>query len=365
MSSDTPQVSAPGPGSGPIPGPALVTGAAGFLGRHLVAELLRHGRRVVALDLDLTPLDHHLANKNLVLPDKNLAPSHNHLIRRVSGDLAEAAIRRRALGSGAEDGGSPPPIETIFHLAAAHLGARVPETEFRRVNVEATEALGRDALAAGIRRFVHTSSVGVYGEITDPPADETSPCHPDLPYERTKLEGEGAIRRLIDDGLPAVILRPAWVYGPDCPRTAKLLRAIARRRFVLAGSGRTLRHCLHIDDMVRAFLLAEQCDDALGRVIVVGDHRPVTLLELTRTLADITGAPPPYRIPFGALWLAAVAAEIAFRPLGREPPLSRRTLKFFTNNTAFRTDRARRLLGFEPRHTPRSGFETTWRSLST
>jgi dihydroflavonol-4-reductase len=94
-----------------------------------------------------------------------------------------------------------------------------------------------------VRRFVHCSTVGVYGPLESLPADETTPPMPDIAYERSKLEGEAAIRSVAEEaGLEAVILRPTWVYGPLCPRTQKLIRTVARKRFFFRGDGSNRRH---------------------------------------------------------------------------------------------------------------------------
>lgn len=318
----------------------LVTGADGFIGSHLAADQAERGRRVVALDLHLGNV-RHLA-----------APGRFDL---VEGDVTDPAVLDRALGG----------VDTVFHLAAAHLGAGKELEEFRRVNVTGVRTLAERARAAGVRRFVQCSSVGVFGRVENPPATEESPCRPELAYERTKLEGEQVIRDLAAEGLPAVILRPAWVYGPGCPRTEKLFRTIRKGRFFVAGGGGTLRHCVYIRDMVEAFELAAGAEAALGQVIIVGDAGAVTVRHLVDEMARVAGASRPPSVPLPLLAAAGWLAEMAFKPLGKEPPVSRRTLRFFTGNTAFDIARARRLLGYEPRWDLAAGLAETWSVLSS
>ena len=81
-------------------------------------------------------------------------------------------------------------------------------------------------------------------------------------------------------------------------------------------------------------------------------------------MAGLTGARPPISIPLPMLWLAGAAFELLFAPLGQEPPVSRRTLKFFTGNTAFKIDRARDLLGYDPQYDLATGMAETHRALS-
>ena len=135
--------------------------------------------------------------------------------------------------------------------------------------------------------------------------------------------------------------------------------------FVVAGSGQRLRHGIHISDMVDAFLLASESEAAVGQVIVVGDAAAVPVREWVDEVARLTGARRPRSVPLSALRLVAVLAELAFRPFGAEPPISRRTLEFFTANTSFRIDRARSALGFEPRLDLAAGLALTWAALSS
>ncbi len=318
----------------------LVTGAGGFIGSHLAADQLARGNQVVALDLHLERVEH------LAEPDR---------FELVEGDIADAGVQARALEG----------VDVVQHLAAAHLGARVAEAEFERVNVAAVRSLIGTAIDAGVKRFVHCSSVGVFGKIDDPPADEDSPCNPDIAYERSKLAGEQVVIEAVTTGFPAVIVRPVWVYGPGDARTEKLFRTIGKGRFVVAGSGAALRHCVYIRDMVDAFELAASAEGAVGRVIIVGDDEAITVRALVDQFARTCGAAAPRSVPFALLSAAAVLAEAAFMPLGKEPPISRRTLKFFTGNTAFDTARARQLLGFRPAYDVASGLAETWDVISS
>jgi nucleoside-diphosphate-sugar epimerase len=312
----------------------LVTGAGGFIGRHLVADQLARGRRVVALD-------HHL---------DALARLDDDALRRIEADVCDRDRLRDAVGG----------VDTVFHLAAAHLSVSTDPAEFRRVNVEAVRELIDLCRDAEVRRFVHCSTVGVYGALTVQPADEETTCRPEYDYEVTKLEGEGVVLAAVrDHRFPAVILRPVWVYGPGCPRTEKLFRSIAKRRFVVAGRGSTRRHSLYVRDAVAALELAATAPDAAGEVIVVGEREATTVRDLVDRIARLTSAPRPPSVPIWALYGAGLAAEALFKPLGKEPPLSRRTLRFFTGNTSFRTEKARRVLGFEAAYSIESGLAET------
>jgi nucleoside-diphosphate-sugar epimerase len=310
----------------------LVTGAGGFIGRHLVADQLERGRDVVALDRDLSSVRHLAA-----------AP-----LRLIEGDIRQHDVLAEAV-----DG-----VSVVFHLAAAHLSVATPAAEYREVNVDALRSLAAVSEVAGVRRFVHCSTVGVYGRLASVPADEETPCAPQFDYERTKLEGEGILMAAHRaSGLPVVVLRPAWVYGPGCPRTDKLLRAVGSGRFVVTGRGRSLRHSVYIRDMLEAFELASTAEGAVGQVILIADDRAHTIRDLVDEVARIEGVRKPFSVPASMLYAAGLTAELVFGLLGREPPLSRRTLRFFSANTSFHTDRARRLLGFTARYSLVAGLE--------
>jgi nucleoside-diphosphate-sugar epimerase len=312
----------------------LVTGAGGFIGRHLVADQLERGRRVVATDLHLDALESLASSPDLEL---------------VQGDIGDRPLQRAILEG----------VSTVFHLAATHLSVRASAADYRRVNVEAVGSLIRHARDAGVRRFVHCSTVGVYGPLPHI-ADETTPCRPEFEYEKTKLEGESVVLDVHrSDDVAAVVLRPAWVYGPGCPRTEKLFKAIERGRFLVAGKGDTFRHCLYIRDMVKALELAARVPGAVGQVLIIADEEAVTIRELVDRIAALSGKASPVRVPFALMRAAARVSELGFGLLRREPPLTRRSLRFFTGNTSFRTDRARELLGFQADYSLAQGLAET------
>lgn len=318
----------------------MVTGAAGFVGAHLCRRLAALGQDVVALDLRPRP-----------------APLAIDGIRYVQADLRAPDQWRDAL-----DG-----VDTVFHLASLHLQVGASEDQYREVNVDATAGLARAARDRLVRRFVHASTVGIFGHVERPPADEDAPRRPTNQYERTKLLGETALADFAERvGLDVRILRPAWVYGPGCPRTARLLRALRRGRFMFIGSGTNRRHPVFVDDVVDAFLLAATAGSGLRRDHIIAGPAPMSLRELVNAFAAAVNAPPPrVRIPRVAGLALAYAAEISGRLIGKDPPLSRRTLSFFENDNAFDCAAARRDLGYEPRVALAEGLrltvaDTTW-----
>lgn len=314
----------------------LITGGGGFIGSHLVDSQLAQGHEVRAVDLHTEQLAHVAGHLRLEI---------------VTGSVAD-----ESLVSGLVQG-----VDVVYHLASAHLDVTLPPEYYHRVNVAATVNLLRAAHESGVTRFVHCSSNGVVGKIEKPPVDETAVCRPTNIYEETKLLGEqAALTFARETGFPVVVARPAWVYGPRCPRTARLLRTIKKGRFIMFGNGRTLRHPIYISDAIRGLELCASATQSAGQIYFIAGPAPVTIAELVRLMAEVQDVPPPrLRLP---LWLgnaAGTAAQIIFKPLRRPPPISRRTLDFFLKDNAYIIDKARRDLGFDPQVNLHDGLELT------
>lgn len=315
----------------------LVTGAEGFVGRHLVGHLARTGHTVMAMDLT---------------PPRDRVPQ----VTYVTGDIREPATWR----------GSLPGLDAVIHLASAHLQVGLPEAFYWSVNVESLGPLLTAARDAGVKHFVHTSSVGVHGSLERVPGDEDAPIRPENLYERTKAAGEEKVRAFMAEarGMGVTIVRPAWIYGPGDSRTEKILRAVARGRFVMFGPGDNYRHPIFIDDYLAAQdrLLLEP--NAFGHTYILAGPRSLRGRELVAVAEEVTGGHVRLRVPLAVGYAAGLAAEAAGRLFRKAPPISRRTLAFFTNQNWFDVGRARIELGFTPTVSLEDGFRRTWTAMS-
>ncbi len=309
----------------------LVTGAGGFLGLHMANYLSDRGYEVTGLDLHF--------------PE----PPAKMLFKAVKHDFRDWEATRNLLKE----------CDAIYHFASAHLQISLDNSEYWDVNVHSLRTLLQEAKNHGCKRFIHVSSVGAYGKLEQIPADEQTPCHPQSIYGETKLAGEGEVIRFCStNSLPYVILRPAWIYGAGCPRTAKLQRMLAKRRFIMIGQGNNKRHPMYIKDMVEAFHLALLKDEALGEIMIIGGDQIITTRELVDTFSEVLGLPGPLvTIPYPVGVAMAIFAEKTFGLLGIDPPLSRRTLEFFDTDNGFDIGKSKQLLGFTPRYTLRQGLE--------
>ena len=302
----------------------LVTGATGFTGGHLARDLSRRGYQVTALVRDASRAG-------------DLGAAGVEIAR---GDIRERAAVERAARS----------AEVVYHIAAVYRQAGLPAAEYRAINADAVKTIVEAAAAAGGRRVVHCSTVGVHGDVEHPPADEDAPLRPGDVYQQTKLEGEAIARDAgAASGVEVVIARPTGIYGPGDRRLLKLFRGVARRRFVILGSGRIYYHLTYIADLVEGFRLCGEVPRAAGRTYILAGGEVTTLDELAALIASEAGVPPPrLRLPVWPVWLAGAACEAICAPFGIEPPLYRRRVDFFTKSRAFSIEKARRLLGYRP-----------------
>jgi len=248
-------------------------------------------------------------------------------------------------------------VDVVFHVAAIYRQAGVPPSEYRVVNVEAVESIVEAAAAAGVRRVVHCSTVGVHGDVEHPPANEDAPIRPGDIYQVTKVEGEQAATRAASHaGIELVIIRPSGIYGPGDRRLLKLFRGVARRRWATLGHGRIFYHLTYVDDLAEGFRLAAEVPSAAGRTYILAGPEVSTLNELVHLIAREAGVGRPrLRLPVWPFWLAGAACEALCVPLGIEPPLYRRRVDFFTKSRAFDISRARAELGYNPRVGLREG----------
>jgi nucleoside-diphosphate-sugar epimerase len=320
----------------------LITGAGGFIGSHLVDSQLEHGHHVRAIDLHLDLLRHQAAHPRL---------------QAIRGDITEKEIVQKLVEG----------IDVVYHLASAHLDVSLSDEHYHRVNVGATLSLLEAASQAGVKRFVHCSSVGVIGDVKHPPADETTECHPVNIYERTKLEGERvAVDFARRTGFPVIMVRPAWVYGPRCPRTAKLFRTISKGRFPIFGTGRNLRHPVYITDAIQGLELCAETPNIDREVFIIAGEVPVEsreLLNVIREQLNIRTRQIYFPVFLGQA--AGLVLELTFKLIGQSPPFSRRSMDFFLKYNAYTIAKAQSKLNYQPQVDLRTGIQKTIESMNT
>jgi nucleoside-diphosphate-sugar epimerase len=313
----------------------VVTGATGFVGKRLCRALTDRGYQL----------------RILARSDKEDA-----YFRSLSAEILHADVTDPDMPVGLMEG-----ADGVIHMAAVVSRAGLADTEFYDVHVAATRRLLDAAAAAGVKKFVHVSTIGVLGHIVHPPADEETPYNVHDIYQITKAEGEKAALAAHDPNrLSVTVVRPAAVYGPGDRRLLKLFRTVARGTFRMIGDGKTLTHPVYVDDLVDGIIAAYESAISGGRVYILGGPRAVTLNEWVATIATAADRPSSgMTIPYAPVWLAAVICEAVCGVLRIEPPLFRRRVDFFVKNRAFSIDRARKELGYDPSVDIADGAEKT------
>ena len=266
---------------------ALVTGASGFIGSHVVAALSDAGVEVREFDLR--------------------AP--------VAGDILDRDALARAMRG----------CDAVFHLAAVYSYARADAAAMRAVNVEGTRAVLDAAARAGVRRVVHTSSCATCGPVAGraateadaPPAWELA-----VPYKRTKLEGERLALAAARDGLDVVVVNPTTPVGPGDRRptpTGKMVADVARGRARAYLTGAAL-NVVAVEDVAAGHLLAHERGRSGERYLLGGEN--LSLREVFALVAEAAGRRlPRVGVPWPLAYAAARTSDAALRLVGREPSL--------------------------------------------
>jgi len=303
----------------------LVTGGTGFTGGYLCKALKEKGYDVDAL----------------VRKNSNTEALEKLGVNRIEGDLADpGSIKGKIRG-----------VDIVFHIAALYRQEGVSRSMFTRVNVEGTRTLLDESIVQGVKRFVHCSTVGVQGEIANPPAAEDAPYNPGDHYQESKLEGEQLALSYFRGGkIDGVVVRPVGIYGPGDTRFLKLFRHIYRGNFKMIGKGKALYHLTFVEDLVEGIILAGETPGASGQIYTLGGNEYLPLTDLVEKIAGIFEKPVSrIRIPLWPVYAAAFLCEMLCRPLGIEPPLYRRRLDFFTKDRAFDISKAKKELNYNPR----------------
>lgn len=305
----------------------LVTGASGFIGRHLAEALVAEGHEVRGLVRS--------EDAAARLPDG---------VEPVRGDLAQPdSLKAAADGCG-----------TVYHLAAEYRG---PAGAMQAANVTGTARLLRAVDPSS--RFVFVSSTSVYGWHQDWPADESSPPHPESAYGSSKLAAERLV--LARTTGSAAVARPTITYGIGDRRgmLARAYRLLNKGLRTFPGTGRNRIHLTHVHDLVAGLLLLRDPDSGDGVFLFAGPSATPTA-ELFGLVADGAGLPRPTfgRLPTGLLRPLSKAVDATWSAMGRDggAPLSRHSVDVMTMDRAYAPKRSGAELGWVPKITSEEGI---------
>lgn len=287
-------------------GIALVTGATGFIGTHVVAHLVGRGARVRAT----------------ALPLHDTSDFARMGVEFVGADLTEPDTLR-VLFTG---------VDRVFHLGAI-CNLSTPYERLHPINVRGVDHLTKLALEAGVSRFVHVGSTSVYGPYRGTPFTEAAPRNPQDNYGKSKRDGEDIVWHRMQEGLPAVVARPCTVYGPGCTDGAG--KVFSRRTAILAVPGRGDQRLsnVRVEDVAAAVVHLSHAADAAGHAFNIADDSHPTVAEALALAARSFGVRPPRRhLPIAVVKAFARINGFIAKTQRRIPDLEYDAVRFLSDD---------------------------------
>jgi dihydroflavonol-4-reductase len=305
----------------------LVTGATGFLGSEIVRQLLAKGDtvRILARNPDKSDLLADLKSK----------------IEVVQGDVTDPLSLKDAMQG----------MEQVFHAAAfVGFGGKSDRTKLHEINVQGTANVVNAALATGIKRVVLTSSMAAFGrpEKAGAMIDESlqwQESKNNSEYAKSKYAAEMEIHRGIAEGLDAVIVNPALIFGVGRKgeNTMQIIEQIRSGKLPAVPSGAT--NVVDVRDVARGHLLAMERGKTGERYFLGGEN--LEWKQIVHTVATAFGVKAPTRtLPFGLLIVGATVLETLTNLIGMRPLITRETIRTSASRQQYSTAKAEKDLGY-------------------
>ncbi|MDH3653500.1 MAG: NAD(P)-dependent oxidoreductase [Myxococcales bacterium] len=294
----------------------LITGAAGFTGHHAVMETVKAGFSVRATDVS--------------------SRYYSAMFEALGVEFVKSDLTERDNLEALLDG-----IDGVFHVAGIH-DYSTPRALMVAVNVNAVANLCDACISAGVTRFIHLSSAGVYGydwHDKTPVKEDARKLTPPLNvYNETKWAGEQVVHRFISDkGLHATILRPGAIYGTRSEygihnAVKHVYSHRDKRKIMMLGSGDYVEGFVHVEDVCRAMIYAFNHDSMIGEAYNVADDSRWTTAEFFSFLSrELFGEEKPFfQVPVQVMVPVAAVSELVAKSLGAKSKLERDTLHYMS-----------------------------------
>ncbi len=321
---------------------ALVTGANGFVGSHLVERLLSTGYRVTCL----------------VRETSNLRWLQGLDVEYVYADISQKQFLKHVLKE----------IDFVFHVAGLtkkYSCLAKSREEYFKANYRGTKNLIEACAEVNphIRRFVYISSQAAVGPGKDrQPLDETSPCSPITDYGKSKLEGEKAVLEH-SSKLPVTIIRPPALYGPRDPDFLVVFRMVNKGFKTLLGRGESYVNLCYIEDLIQGTVLAAESPRAIGQIYFIADDQIYSKGKIPDIMAHVLNKKAiTLTVPKALLFAVAFVSENVFRLLRRPVLLNVQKVREISQKYWLcDISKARKELGFSPKYGLEEGARKTVR----
>lgn len=299
---------------------ALVTGCTGYIGSHLIKQLIEDKYDIRILIRDDT--------------ERNIYENLGIEVR--IGDITKKSTLV----------GIEKDVDLVFHFASIFLGS-----EYRKTVVDGTQNLINIFRKSDLKSFVFTSFSPVYGSNkSDIYYTEEMTCKPNFSEAKLKLEAEKLLLKAYHEfKLPIIILRLPSVYGGNNSHFENIfIKRIQNKKLIIFGSGQNKNSYVHIDDVMQAIMLSISKKEAIGEVFNVSGGDAISMNELCTFIADILRVRKPNHMP---VWFAKFLSTIITLIMlltGKSSPFSISLIKLLTMNGALNIEKINRILGFKP-----------------
>ena len=290
----------------------LVTGAAGFLGGHLIRALMETDVQITAVDI--------------AEPNRQLLEQYDKRINWIQANVVTDDLSRHLAG-----------IDVVYHLAGKALAGTSEHIfkELVRLNVDGTRNMVKASADAGVKRFIHISSAAVCGSSGNRVVGEGD-IRPSASYGLSKLRSEEVVKEFCGDKMTYVIFRPTAFFGENhLGSLYEMVRAIKQKRYVMIGSGHNHMNFLYVKDLVDVLIKVKDEPMVANQTYIVADT-PITLKDFTNLTRKELGFPPvKFCIPRLAGLAIGLGFDIVAKLLHRSMPLSLKRVLNMTHDARY------------------------------